>query len=206
MSRFLVAALVASIAIAFGAMGARGATVPQEAKPEQADYASMMAKAKKFIEPGKNHEILKRFIGKWDTELRFFMGDQATPPERGTSECSWLMEGRWVKWEATGKMMGRPTRIFTIMGYDNFKMSFVATTVSSMDTAMNRTEGDMDPGGKLLISYGTIDEYLTGEHDKMVKTVWRFESDDKIVMEIHDLPIGEKNTKVLEFTYTRQKP
>ncbi len=55
------------------------------------------------------------------------------------------------------------------------------------------------------MSYGTIDEYLTGEHDKMVKTVWRFISDDKMVLEIHDLPIGENNTKVVEITYTRKK-
>jgi hypothetical protein len=61
----------------------------------------------------------------------------------------------------------------------------------------------MDPSGNALLSYGTIDEYLTGEHDKMVKYVWRFPSKDKMVLEIHDLPIGENNTKVLEFAYTR---
>jgi hypothetical protein len=89
------------------------------------------------------------------------------------------------------------------MGYDNFKMSFVVTTVSSMDTAMNRSEGDLDPGGKALLLYGTLDEYLTGEHDKMVKTVFRFNSADEIVMAIHDLPIGENNTKVVEIKYSR---
>ena len=82
-------------------------------------------------------------------------------------------------------------------------MSYVFTTVSTMDTAMNHAEGDMDPGGKAMILYGTIDEYLTGEHDKMVKYVFRFLSPDKIVLEVHDLPIGENNTKVLEITYTR---
>jgi hypothetical protein len=70
---------------------------------------------------------------------------------------------------------------------------------------MRQSEGDMDPSGKVLITYGTLDEYLTGEHDKMVKYVWRFDSDDKIVLEIHDLPIGEKNTKVLEIVSTRAK-
>ncbi len=33
--------------------------------------------------------------------------------------------------------------------------------------------------------------------------VYRFNSDDEIVMEIHDLAIGENNTKVLEIKYTR---
>ena len=52
--------------------------------------------------------------------------------------------------------------------------------------------------------YGTLDEYLTGEHDKMVKTIWRFISKDEMVMEVHDLHIGEKNTQVIEIRYTRK--
>ena len=48
----------------------------------------------------------------------------------------------------------------------------------------------------MLIYYGTIDEYLTGEHDKMVKTVWRFPSADELVMEVHDLAIGATGTQV----------
>ena len=53
------------------------------------------------------------------------------------------------------------------------------------------------------LTSATLDEYLTGEHDKMVKYVWRFSSKDKMVLEVHDLPIGENNTKVLEISYAR---
>jgi hypothetical protein len=149
--------------------------------------------------------LLERFIGTWNTETRLFMGGRSTPPEKGTSKTSWLMKGRWIKTEATGKFLGRPLQVCSIMGYDNFKQSFVVTNVSNMDTAMNHSEGDLDPAGKVLLVYGTLDEYLTGEHDKMVKTVYRFLSADEIVMEVHDLPIGEKNTKVVEVRYRRAK-
>jgi hypothetical protein len=101
--------------------------------------------------------------------------------------------------------MGLQFEGYQLLGYDNFKMSFVSVGVSNFDTAMNRFEGDMTQDGKALISYGTIDEYLTGEHDKMVKYIWRFVSPDKIVMEVHDLPIGETNTKVFEIVHTRVK-
>lgn len=176
----------------------------QETKPSTADLAAMMEKAKKFTEPSKHHKLLEKFLGKWDTETRIFMGTQATPPEKGTSESSWLMDGRWLKTESKGTMMGKPVTSVGILGYDNFKQSYVHTVVTSMDTAMVRSEGDLDPGGKALLLYGTLDEYLTGEHDKMVKTVLRFLTPDKIVMEIHDLPIGEQNTKVVEVIYTRK--
>ncbi len=176
---------------------------PQDPKAAQDAMAKMMAKAKRFTQPGKHHKVLQRFIGKWNTETRIFMGGKSSA-EKGTAEHRWLMDGRWLQMNSTGKMMGRSVTSFWLMGYNNFKQSFVATGVSDWDTSMNHSEGDLDKTGKTMLLYGTIDEYLTGEHDKMVKTVFRFESKDKIIMELHDLPIGEHNTKVVEIVYTRK--
>jgi hypothetical protein len=169
------------------------------------DMAAMMAKAKQFTQPGEHHKELERFVGRWNTETRITMVGHDAPAEKGTAEFSWLMPGRWLKGETTGTVMGMPFDGFSITGYDNFKQSYVTTMVGNFDTAMIRAEGDMDPSGKALLLYGTLDEYLTGEHDKMVKTVWRFPSADKLVQEVHDLPIGEENTKVFEVVYTRAK-
>lgn len=169
------------------------------------EMAAMMARAKQFTAPGKHHDLLKKFLGKWTTETRLYMGGKASPPETGTAEATWMMDGRWVQSDWKSTFMGMKFRSVTWMGYDNFKQSYVTTTVTNLDTMMVRSEGDLDPGGKVLITYGTMDEYLTGEHDKMVKYVWRFESDDKIVFEVHDLPIGENNTKVFDVVFTRAK-
>jgi hypothetical protein len=176
---------------------------PQPQDPQAKAMRDMMAKATQFTQPGKNHAQLERFLGKWSTELRFTMMGKQSPPERGTAEVSWVMPGRWLKLETSGSMMGIKAQTFQLLGYDNFKQSFVMTAINSVDTAMTHAEGDMDPGGKAMLLYGTLDEYLTGEHDKMVKYVWRFPSDDQMVLEIHDLPIGEQNTKVMEFHFTR---
>lgn len=168
------------------------------------EMAAAMQKQMKYITPGPHHEFLKKFIGKWDTEMRIIMGGQETPPMKGAAEYSWLFPGRWVQSKWNMPMMGMPVEGFTIMGYDNFKMSYVSTTVTTMDTAMNSNEGDLDPDGKTMLLYGTVDEYLTGEHDKMSKTVFHFESDDKFVMEVHDFAIGKDNTKVVEVRFTRK--
>jgi hypothetical protein len=163
--------------------------------------AEMMAKARKWTQPGPNHKVLERFLGKWNVELTVTgMGK----PEMGKAEVTWLIDGRWLQSHTTGTMMGMPLNHYVFMGYDNFKMSFVTTAMNGFDTAMPHSEGDLTQDGNTLITYGTLDEYLTGEHDKMVKYVWRFVSKDKIVLEVHDLPIGETNAKVLEFVYTRQ--
>jgi hypothetical protein len=181
----------------------QGEKPAQKQPPGVEEMAAAMAKARRFTQPGEAHKTLGRFVGKWNTELRIFMAGKPTPAEKGTAEFAWLMPGRWVKQDFTGAIMGQPMKTFGLIGYDNFKQSYVSTQVSSLDTAMTHAEGDMDPGGKALLMYGTLDEYTTGEHDKMVRYIWRFPAADRMVLEVHDLPIGENNTKVIEITYTR---
>lgn len=179
----------------------------QEAKPkiaEPIDMAAMMEKAKRFTEPGEEHKLLERFIGQWTMETRFNMGGKESPAAVGEQTCQWLMKGRWVECRSKGPLLGAPHESVTIIGYDRFKQSYRVMTVNTIDTAMNTSEGDMDPGGQALITYGTVDEYLTGEHDKMVRYVWRFDDANTIRMEVHDLPIGEKNTQVVSMRYTRK--
>ena len=174
---------------------------PKQPPPDQ--MAEMMRQAQRWTAPGEPHRVLERFLGKWNTELRMFIGGKASQPEKGTAESTWLMDGRWLTTRGRGSMMGMPLEQYLLIGYDNFKKSYVATAVSSMDTAMLRFEGDLTQDGKTLIAYGTLDEYLTGEHDKMVKCIWRFLADDKFLFEVHDLPIGETDTKVFEILYTK---
>ena len=196
--------------LAFGLVAAAVPIVesraPQDPQPvpNAADMAEMMARMKRFTQPGPQHEALNRFLGTWDTETRITMGGEATPPEKGEATFTWLMDGRWLQSRGKGSMMGQPIQSFGLIGYDNFKMSYVTTFVTSMDTAMLRSEGDLTQDGKALLTYGTLDEYLTGEHDKMVKYVWRFVADDEMVQEVHDLPIGETGTKVVEVRYRRR--
>lgn len=165
----------------------------------------MMKQFARFTQPGEHHKLLERFIGKWDAQTTFFMGGAAAPSGKGSLEVSWLMPGRWIQFRGTVSMMGTNVQLFSMMGYDNFKQSYVWANVNSMDTAMTHAEGDATQDEKSLIGYGTLDEYTTGENDKMVKYAYRFVDADKFVLEVHDLPIGETNTKVVEFTYTRAK-
>jgi hypothetical protein len=174
-------------------------------KAEKVDMAAMMERAKKFTQPGDAHKLLHRFLGTWDTETRITMPGNSAPPEKGTATCRWLIDGRWLQCDATGQMMGMPLRTSFILGYNIFKMSYVSSAINSLDTAMIYSEGDLDPSGKALLMYGTLDEYLTGEHDKMVKSVWRFISDDEMKLEVHDLPIGENNTQVFEIRYRHRR-
>lgn len=191
------------LAAPFGA-AAPGATEPAPVQPE-VDMAALMARATQYTQPGAEHEWLRRFLGEWESEVRITLPGAQSKAERGTGRGRWLIEGRWLAFEAEGTMMGLPLRSFTLFGYDRFKKSYVTASVQSLDTALTTSEGDLDPKTGALLTYGTLDEYLTGEHDKMVKYVWRFPTADSMVLEVHDLPIGESGTQVLEIRY-RRKP
>ena len=74
--------------------------------------------------------------------------------------------------------------------------------ISSSETALRCSEGLLDRSGKVVSFYGTLDEYLTGEHDKPVKYVLDLTDPAHPVFEIHDLAIGA-NSKVVTIEYTK---
>lgn len=175
---------------------------PRPESPEKA-MERWMATCK----TGPAHERLAELVGKYDTTMRMWMAGPDQPPmeSKGTAEVSWLVEGRWLQTKAQGAMMGQPVSSFSLLGYDMFKERFVATMVDSLQTTMNSASGLFDQSGDNLILWGTIDEPMTPEQDKMVKYVFRGFGQGKFVFEVHDMMIGESNTKVVEFEYVRKK-
>ena len=171
------------------------------AQPSPDDMLAQMEAEAKYTKPGEEHKQLERFLGTWDTSMTITGMPMSLP---GKTTFRKLLDGYFIIGEGSTPipMMG-DSKTVTILGYDKFKLSYVSAMMSTMDTALRTAEGDLTRDGKSLLIYGTLDEYLTGEHDKMVKYAWRFPSDDKLVLEVHDLPIGEENTKVVEVVFTR---
>jgi hypothetical protein len=180
--------------------------VPDAATPAKQDPMEAMKRWKATMKPSKAHEMLHRFVGKWDTVMKMSMGMAPAMESKGTAEYRWLAEGKWLFCESEGSMpmMGK-VKAFSILGYDNFKQKYVWVQVDSLTTAMLHGEGMTSQSGSELFVYGPMDEPMTGEHDKPVKYVTRIKSADEHVVEVHDLAIGEQNTKVIETTYRRAK-
>ena len=186
---------------------------PAEVKKEfrGADYreyseAERMARMTVASTPNRFHERLGRHVGDWEFDMTMWM-EPGKPPmvTRGTSRISWLFEGKWVKEDVKSSMMGMPFEGVSILGYDNFKKKYVGVWVGNMGTAFTTFEGNYGMDDRVLQMFGTMDEPMTGESDKPAKFVVREVSADEFVFEIHDLEIGESNTKVIEMKYKRKK-
>lgn len=157
--------------------------------------------------PDFHHKKLGDWIGTWDTEIKIHEGGPDAPPTvtKGTATFEWLANDRWLQQKTDGTLMGFPLKGFGLLGYDKYKQKYVGSWCDSMTTTLLHFEGNFDRSDKTLIMFGPMDEPMSGEHDKCVKYVWRLLDKDKMVFEVHDLPIGEENTKVYEVTYTRKK-
>jgi hypothetical protein len=174
-------------------------------RPKDADGG--MARWMQTFQPGPAHARLKELLGKYDILTRIRMEPGQPPLEvRSSGEFSWLAEGKWLQLEWAGTLMnGQPGSGLWVLGYDNFKERYVTMMVDSMQTCMNGASGHFDSSGDDLILWGTIDEPMTPEQDKMVKYVYRDFGKDAFVFEIHDMMIGESNTKVVELAFERER-
>jgi hypothetical protein len=176
----------------------------QDQDPQEMER--MMELWQKIATPGAAHEKLGRGIGEWDVVTRMWMAGPGQPPMEsvGTSKSEWILGGRFVKSTFQGSMMGMPFEGLGITGYDNYKKKYVSIWFDSNSTAVHTSEGLLDQTGDVISYFGTMDEWMTDEHDKPVKYVDRFIDDDHAVFEIHDLGIVPGDTKVIEMVYTRK--
>ena len=173
---------------------------------QEHDPQKMMAKMKEAMNLTEHHRAMKDLIGQYDVTIEVKM--PGVPVARGTAEIKWLMPGRWacISMKVPGFMGQGDYEAFVIMGYDKIKKKYVSAVVNSMSPGMITMEGVVvDPTGKVRVQYGTLDEYLTGEHDKQIKLVTRQIDKDTFINEVWDLGIGETGKAVFVETFTRRK-
>jgi len=181
-------------------------SVAQGPAEDDAMMKEMMARMAEMTATGEHHEALAQFLGEWDLEIKLTMPGAPAQSWPGKATYEWLIEGRWLGQRIVGTFMGAPFESFSINGYDTYAKNHVAISVSSLDSAIYSSRGlATDPTGKVMTLFGTINEYTTGELNKPVKVVIRIESEDRHVLEIWDMAIGETGAAVLEYVYTRAK-
>lgn len=207
--------LMCTMAAVVLAAGAAMAAEPPAAAPEgkegketkggkkgKEDPQAMMAAYEKAGAPGEAHLTLKKFVGKWNVEMKSWMAPDQPPMEsKGTAEVKPILGDRFVQLTLASTMMGKPFSGIGTTGYDNAKKKFVGTWMDSMSTGIMRSEGTADASGKVINSQITGTDPLTGKESKM-RIVEKWESDDKLVEEFYEKKRG-KEVKTMEIVYTR---
>ncbi|HIA71903.1 MAG TPA: DUF1579 domain-containing protein [Phycisphaerales bacterium] len=163
--------------------------------------ARMEKLGKELAAPNSNHQILEKLAGEWNT-VQKFMG---TDPTTGTASYEMIYDNRFLDGTHTGSIFGIAFEGRLTIGYDNYKHKYVITFIDNLGTALRTAEGMLDQSGKVLSFWGTMDEWMTDEHDKPVMYQYKFIDQDTFFFGIHDLSIIDKNSLVIAVTYTRVK-
>jgi hypothetical protein len=168
------------------------------------DPAEVMKKIEAAGAPGAQHKALEPLVGEWTAEVKCWMNPDAAPTaSKGTSKAEWALNGRFLREEFSGEMMGKPFRGIGLTGFDNLKQKYVTVWLDDISTAIMTSEGTADASGKVITFTGKMDCPVTGDKDIPVKQVLRIVSRDTHTFEMHDTRLGEKS-KTMEITYTRK--
>ncbi|HYE07146.1 MAG TPA: DUF1579 domain-containing protein [Planctomycetota bacterium] len=153
---------------------------------------------------GAEHEALKRWIGEWTVESTMYMAPGAPPMiSKGTATFSAMLDGRWVRQDYQGDMMGQAFIGFGLSGYDTLEKKYVATWCDSFSTSMAHMVGESDDGGKTITYRNRVEHCpMTGGPLDM-RTVVALESADKLICTSHHTPEGGTEALAMELVYTR---
>jgi hypothetical protein len=168
--------------------------------------SEVMKKWKEYSSPGERHKVLDQIVGKWTTSTKVFPTGPDSPSNEsvGTSECKWILGKRHIQQQSQGTMLGLKVESVGFFGYDNFKRKYTCTWMESTSTARYTAEGTIDQTGKKITMHGHMDEFLTGEHDKIVRYELNLMTPDTFSFKIFDLGLGN-DSLVVEVNYTRVK-
>jgi hypothetical protein len=175
-----------------------------ESKSDSANPAEILKKIETAGTPGPHHKALEPLVGEWNAEVKSWMSPDAPPTvTKGASKAEWAMDGRFVREQFSGEMMGKPFTGLSLTGYDNQKQKYNSLWVDTMSTSIFTAEGTPSDGAKVITFNGKMDCPVTGEKDMSVKQVLRIINKDKHIFEMHDVRKGE-SSKTMEITYTRK--
>jgi Protein of unknown function (DUF1579) len=194
-----IAAMVTGLILLFGVSG----FAKDEKHKKHQDPQAMMETYQKLATPGEPHEQLAKLAGAWTTHTKEWM-EPGKPPTESTGMCDFtvLLDGRFVRQECTGQMMGQPFTGIGTHGYDNFTKKYLTTWMDSMATGIFSMEGKASADSKTIILHGSHADPFEGlmKH----RAVWTFPDANTQNFAMYGSHKGGKEMKMMEITYTRK--
>ncbi|MBK7876097.1 MAG: DUF1579 domain-containing protein [Planctomycetes bacterium] len=191
---------LALLAVA-GALTASCASTSSQAAPM--DEQAMMAKWMEYSMPGEAHKMLEHKVGYWKLKVRMFNPDGSSAGESdATSECAWVMDGRFVEEKTTGTFSGMPFLGRGMSGFDNIKQRYIGSWVDNMGTGMMTFEGSYDPATKTITYKGQGPDPMAWEYVPTRSMETMIDEDHAVMKSYAKGPEG-KDYLQMQIDYTR---
>lgn len=168
------------------------------------DKEAMIELWKQLGTPGEPHKLFGTLAGSWTTTTKEWMEPGKPPMEStGTAEMKMLLDGRFLYQEYNGQMMGQPFNGIGIDAYDNMTKKYVTAWMDSMGTGIFLMEGMATPDGKTITLRGSHPEPGGGKMTH--RAIWKLIDSNTQQFDMYGAHHGQKETKMMEITYTRKE-
>jgi hypothetical protein len=180
----------------------KSATAATEAAP---DSATMMKNWQEYMTPGKEHELMASWNGKWSTEVTMWMAPGAPPSKSsGVTVNKTILGGRYQQSEHKSVFEGMPFEGISTLAFDKAKKKFISTWIDNMGTGVMMGEGPWDEATKTITIVGKMmDPSLQKEVD--YRQTMRVVDNNSQVSEMFAKGADGKEFKTLELTYKRMQ-
>lgn len=144
----LAAGLAFGFGIAAGTHGGGGAATIQPVQDGmgEMDPEAMMEMYMQAGEPGEQHKALQVFVGDWDAKVESLMPGMDFD-STGTAKYESIMDGRFVRMDFHGDVMGTPMHGISIAGYHKALDRYESIWIDGTNTAINYSIGEKTDKG-----------------------------------------------------------
>jgi len=149
--------------------------------------------------PGPEHELLKKFEGKWD--VKFKLNFESTMDGSGNADCKTILGGRFLQWEQQSEAMGMKFGAMNILGFDRRIKKYTIYGIDELGTYAVTGEGDYDTGKKILTLSGkTLDPSGLSDKFQEYKFVYDLSAENTIIMQVVFKMADGKEKAIVEAT------
>jgi hypothetical protein len=205
MSKFL--SFTAACLLGFSSLhAAEVAPTKPEAKPATPALPpgitpEMMQSMMATMQPGPKHAELAKQVGEWDADVEHYMPGMPVEKSKGSAKVTMVMNGRFLREDFKGTMMGQPFEGMMLLGYDNNLKRYDSTWIDSMGTGMMVTNSKGDTPEELSGSF-----YCPmAKKEITARLVTKFVNNGKHIFEMHAPGLDGKEALMMRITYNRKK-
>jgi hypothetical protein len=204
----VVVALTSLLAVSAMSQQKRAAppSTPTATRPTEREGESQIEMFVRYSMPGKEHKLLQRMAGRWETVSKYWKEPGEPPVEaKGSAKRKLVLDGRFIMEELDGGVLGMPFRGVGLYGYDAFEKKYTSAWLDTTSTAICTYLGVYDEKKDLVDFVGEYGDPWTGVKMK-IRGVTRFLGEDKHALELYMPTDKGGERKLLEIVYTRAQP
>lgn len=177
-------------------------------QPVCAQSTDSLPASTRLAMPGEKHRWLEPLIGKWKVEMSVWPAPGAAPivSKEMTATREWLLGGRYLREELTGRFAGNPSNRIGILSYNNLDERFELLTIDTFEPGQMRYTSQQTGTAKkfTLIGESTEAGYAARPTGRKRELRYEFEIDgERNMQRIYVKYPGEPEFLFVEQRFTR---